>query len=277
MQNRIYSLDSAKAIKAQGYGYLNAIHYLAPGSLSGANLCAHASAGCLAGCLGWESGQAGMVANDSDINSVRASRIEKAQRFMTSRPAYLWDMVKATALAIKAAKRKRLKLCARLNGSSDIGWEGVGLELSPDQAAAIARIVKRPIAAGRYRNIMALFHWIQFVDYTKNQGRIRKQAAAHWPPNYSLTFSRSETNESDALKLLAEGFNVAIVFAGGLPRRWNGFRVINGDLHDLRHLDPRGVIVGLSPKGRKAKRDESGFVIQDWRKAAKAPAKRRAA
>lgn len=277
MQNRIYSLDSAKAIKAQGYGYLNAIHYLAPGSLSGANLCAHASPACLAACLGWQSGQAAMVANDSDINSVRASRIEKARRFMESRPAYMWDMVKATALAIRAAKRKRLKLCARPNGSSDIPFEGVGIDLSPDQAAAIARIVKRPIAAGRYRNIMALFHWIQFVDYTKNAARMRKQAATHWPKNYSLTFSRSETNESDALKLLTEGFNVAIVFAGGLPRRWNGFRVIDGDKHDLRHLDPRGVVVGLAPKGRKAKRDESGFVVRDWIKAAKAPAKRRAA
>ena len=29
-----------------------------------------------------------------------------------------------------------------------------------------------------------------------------------------------------------------------------------------RHLDPRGVIVGLSPKGTKAKRDTSGFVVR---------------
>lgn len=38
MQNRIFSTDSAKAIKAQGFGYLNAIHYLAPSDLSGVNL-----------------------------------------------------------------------------------------------------------------------------------------------------------------------------------------------------------------------------------------------
>ena len=59
---RFFSLDSAKAIKAREYGYLNAINYMAPASTAGVgNLCPHASAGCLALCLGWYSGQAGMV------------------------------------------------------------------------------------------------------------------------------------------------------------------------------------------------------------------------
>jgi hypothetical protein len=34
---------------------------------------------------------------------------------------------------------------------------------------------------------------------------------------------------------------------------------------DLRQLDPRGargVVIALSPKGRKAKRDQSGFVVR---------------
>lgn len=37
---------------------------------------------------------------------------------------------------------------------------------------------------------------------------------------------------------------------------------IDGDKHDLRHLDGRGVIVWLSPKGAVAKRDSSGFVVR---------------
>ena len=42
-----------------------------------------------------------------------------------------------------------------------------------------------------------------------------------------------------------------------------GHTVINGDLSDLRHLDARNVVVGLSPKGNKAKRDgvKLGFVV----------------
>jgi hypothetical protein len=38
-----------------------------------------------------------------------------------------------------------------------------------------------------------------------------------------------------------------------------GREVINGDKHDLRHLDPKKVIVGLIAKG-KAKKDFNGFV-----------------
>jgi hypothetical protein len=80
------------------------------------------------------------------------------------------------------------------------------------------------------------------------------------PHNYHLTFSRSETNEAECMDLLADGFNVAAVFRK-VPRKWRGFTVIDGDIHDLRHLDPKGVVVGLTPKGRKAKADTSGFVI----------------
>jgi len=58
---------------------------------------------------------------------------------------------------------------------------------------------------------------------------------------------------------------VAVIFAHGLPAIRNlwGHPVIDGDKHDLRFLDPRGVIVGLTPKGNKAKRDMSGFVLRD--------------
>jgi hypothetical protein len=39
-----------------------------------------------------------------------------------------------------------------------------------------------------------------------------------------------------------------------------GHRVVNGDLHDLRLLDPKNVVVGLKAKGM-AKTDYSGFVM----------------
>ena len=81
------------------------------------------------------------------------------------------------------------------------------------------------------------------------------------PSNYSLTFSRSETNETQCLEVLKRGGNVAVVFRSkALPTHWNGFKVINGDENDLRFLDPKGVVVGLTAKG-KAKTDTSGFVV----------------
>ena len=244
MQNRIFSFDSPKAIKADKYGWINGIHYMAPHDVAGAgNLCPRATDGCRALCLGLWSGQAGMVAGNSEKpqgNSVRKSRVQKARRFMRDRQAYLRDMVRSIELAEVKAKRMARKLCVRLNGSTDIAWESV-----------------------RYngRSIYEMFPAIQFVDYTKVASRFRRPL----PANLHLTLSRSESNGAECLEALANGVNVAVVFAGDKPKTWYGFDVIDGDLHDLRHLDPRGfrgVVVGLSPKGRKAKKDQSGFVVR---------------
>lgn len=245
MENRIFSMDNPKAAKAVDYGWLNAIQYMAPASLAGVgDLCPNRSAGCTALCLGWESGQAGMVPDSAPetINSVRASRIAKARRFMRDRKAYLADVTRSIELAARKANKLGLKLCVRLNGSTDIGWEGVrgadGLTL------------------------MQRFPEVQFTDYTKSPKRALACASGKLPANYHLCFSRSETNEAQALEVLAAGGTVAVVFAGDKPATWNGYPVCDGDAHDLRHLDPRGHVVALTPKGRKAKRDTSGFVVR---------------
>lgn len=242
MQNRIFSVDSAKAIKAQDYGYLNAIHYMAPSNLAGAgNLCASATPSCIDLCLGWFSGQAGMVADDADINSVRKSRIDKARRFMRARKAYMADVVKSIELAMRAAARLSLILCVRMNGSTDIAWEGIACERN----------------GKTYRNIMEAFPDVQFVDYTKIASRLIRKL----PSNYHLTLSRTELNDAAVIAAVQSGHNAAVVF-DRVPDTWNGLRVIDGDKHDLRHFDPKGVIVGLTPKGRKARRDTSGFVVR---------------
>jgi hypothetical protein len=242
MKNRIFSLDSPKAIKARGFGYLNAIHYMAPADVAGVgNLCPKATASCKALCLGWFSGQAGMVANDADLNSVRKSRIEKAKRFMQDRAGYLADVVRSIELAQKKARKLRKKLCVRLNGSTDIAWEGIACERN----------------GKRFPNLMLAFPAIQFVDYTK----IAKRLERNLPENYNLTLSRTEKNEKEVVRVIASGFGNAAVVFKSVPATYLGFPVINGDEHDLRHLDPQGVIVGLTPKGSKAKRDISGFVV----------------
>jgi hypothetical protein len=249
MRNTIFSLDSAKAVKAQSYGWLNGIHYMAPATMAGVgNLCPHASPACAAACLGWTSGQAGMVKHDEDLNNVRRSRIEKAVRFMRDRQNYLGDMCHSVIKAERKASHMGLQLCLRLNGSTDIAWEGM----------------KFGDAFGTYwhgRNLYTAFPTIQFVDYTKSKKRALAHARGELPANLHLTFSRSETNEADCLDVLNAGGNVAVVFAT-IPETWHGFPVIDGDAHDLRHLDPKGVVVGLSPKGLKAKRDASGFVVR---------------
>jgi hypothetical protein len=256
---RFFSVDSPKAIKAKKFRYLNAINYMAPHKSAGiGNLCSHASPGCIALCLGRESGQASMVsANTNWTNNVRDSRERKARFFMKERQAYMVEMLHHIAAACRTAQRKRIKLCVRPNGSTDIPYEGLRVVIMPSLAAELSKISGHEVTAGAH-TIFSAFPKVQFVDYSKNPRRFERQL----PPNYDLTFSRSETNETDAIKILEHGHNVAVVFAGEMPKSWNGYRVINGDEHDLRHLDPKGVVVGLSPKGNKARRDTSGFIVR---------------
>ena len=243
---KLFSTDSAKAIKADAYGYLNAIHYMAPHTSGGkGNLCAGASPECIAACLGKYSGQAAMVLDlENGTNSVRESRKRKAELFFADAKAYCIrlanDIGKLQGKALDTGKA----LCIRLNGSQDIAWERIRFDY------------------GTLRNvtIFELFPTVQFVDYTKLPERMIAP-----PKNLHLTFSFSGHNWPTCKKLLKLGRNVAVIFGEGLPKAYEGHEVINGDLHDLRNLDPKtGVIVGLSPKGRKAKAMRSAFIIRDY-------------
>jgi hypothetical protein len=256
--SQFFSVDSPKAIKAAKFNYLNAINYMAPHKSGNVgNLCSHASPGCIALCLGWFSGQAGMVPQGG-TNNVRQSRIRKAEYFMKDRKAYLHEMFIHTAKLIAKARRMNLTLCERPNGSTDIAYEGQKLIVDAAFAAELSRLSGETIEPGTH-SIFTAFPMVQFVDYTKNHLRFNRPL----PANYHLTFSLSETNEQQARALLSRGHNVAIVFGCERPATWHGYTVIDGDEHDLRHLDPHNVVVGLTPKGNKAKRDTSGFVVRD--------------
>ncbi|RYS38799.1 hypothetical protein, partial [Staphylococcus pseudintermedius] len=81
-------------------------------------------------------------------------------------------------------------------------------------------------------------------------------------------FSRSETNELQALEVLKKGFNVAVVFTH-LPETYLGYKAVNVDETDLRFMDEKNVIVGLKYKINTGKGGEvanldalvSGFVV----------------
>jgi len=243
---KLFSTDSAKAIKADAYGYLNAIHYMAPHTSGGkGNLCAGASPECIAACLGKYSGQAAMVADlENGTNSVRESRKRKAELFFEDTKAYCGRLADDIGKLQGKASDTGKALCIRLNGSQDITWERIRFDY------------------GKLRNVTLfdLFPLVQFVDYTKIAVRMISP-----PKNLHLTFSFSGQNWGTCSRLLKTGCNVAVIFGEGLPTAYEGHEVINGDLHDLRHLDPRtGVIVGLTPKGRKAKAMQSAFIIRDY-------------
>ena len=243
-KRKLFSVENPKAAKSVKYGWLNAIHYMAPFNIAGVgNLCPWASDGCKAACLGYHSGQASMVAdsaNTDNKNSVRQSRDDKAVSFMKDRQNYLAALSKQINKAAKEAEREGLRLCVRLNGSTDIDWAGIRMS---DGQSLIAKHAD-----------------CQFTEYTKSVKRALAHARGELPVNLYITFSRSETNEAQCLDVLKAGGNVAVVFRKALPETWNGYRVIDGDKHDLRHLDPKGVVVGLVAKG-SARKDQSGFVV----------------
>jgi hypothetical protein len=243
---RFFSTDSAKAIKADKFGYLNGINYMAQDDTASTaekyfTLCPHSTAGCRALCLGKYSGQAAMVTDlEHGTNAVRESRVRKARYFMNERPAFMAEMNWHIHDLARKARRKNKKLAIRPNGSTDVRFERI---------------------KHNGQTVMELHPTTQFIDYTKNLKRLLDKTR---PANYHLTFSLSEENKAKALQALAAGFNVAVVFGNGQPKRYLGHDVIDGTVHDLRHLDPAPCIVGLDPKGAKAKADQSGFVVRNY-------------
>jgi hypothetical protein len=259
---RMLSTDSAKAIKADAFGYLNGINYGSPHKSAGVgNMCGNASEGCIANCLGTESGQAAMH-KEGESNPVLDSRKRKTVYFMKERKAFMAELAYHNAKLIYQAAKIEKKAASRPNGSWDQAFEAISVVVDKSLAIKISKLIGRDFNAGVYRNLMEAFPELQFVDYTKNLKRLKR---GNLPKNYDLTFSLSETNESEAREALALGYNVAAIFEGAFPATYLGKPVIDGDLHDLRFLDPKGgFIVGLTPKGRKIKKDRSGFVIRNY-------------
>lgn len=222
----LLSIDTnAKTVKGQKKGYLTGILYLAPANLSGKNLCPHASAGCRAACLN--------TAGRGQFDQIQSARLSKTLLFIKNRASFLAQLEKDIRALVKKAERKGLTPCVRLNGTSDIPWHSLG--------------------------IMDAFPAVQFYDYTPNHSRMVDFLNGKLPSNYSLTFSRKEDNDALVKDVMSRGGNVAVVFKD-IPQEWNGKSCFDGDQSDLRFLDPKGVVVALTAKG-KAKKDSSGFVI----------------
>jgi len=154
------------------------------------------------------------------MRPVKRSRLWKAALYLGARD--LWrELLRAEVRSFaRTAERAGLRPVVRVDGSTDTG-EGAFLA--------------------------AAFPSVTFYDYTKVPNRALFHAG---DPSYRITFSYSGRNADDALRVLAAGGNVAVVFAtprkGALPTTWWGAPVIDGDVTDLRFLDPTGgMIVGL--------------------------------
>lgn len=200
---------------------------LAPYKISGFNTCSSASQGCADACLH-------TAGNPVFMPQKTLGRINRTRFYFRDRAKFLTKLIKEITNHELYCYKNDFIPVVRLNTTSDIPWE--------------------------IHKIFDLFPRVQFYDYTKIKKRAIKFAQGLMPKNYHLTFSMNEANHSDCDEVLSQGGNIAVVFRDKLPDTYKGYKVVNGDEHDLRFTDPKNVVVGLKAKGL-AKTDQSGFVI----------------
>ena len=214
--------------------YLVQILHLAPSFASLFNTCSKATLGCGTNCLN-ESGHGQKHMMHKGTHSVHVARVIRTLIWFRYR-----DQFKAKfQRELDSQRVKAHKLGAtpvvRPNGTSDLRFESLWPELFKDNSDVV------------------------FYDYTKDIGR----NVSHIP-NYSLCYSVSEESTDTSIELaFANGMNCVVV--GRLkrndskPESYMGRQVVNGDSHDLRFLDQKGVFVILFAKGH-AYNDKTGFV-----------------
>lgn len=233
MKNLLSSNADAKTVKGLKLGFLTGILYMSPSDISGYQVCPSAKlAGCEKACL--------YTAGRGAMSTVQKARIAKTKRFFEERDAFMGDLIYSIKALQRKAERMGLTPLVRLNGTSDIAYENVyygGL------------------------NIFEHFPTLAFYDYTKLPTR------KNIPANYDLTFSYSGVKSFAPLVAKANANSalsrIAVVFdkAENIPKTFMFTDVIGGDNSDIRHTEPRGVVVALYAKG-KARQDKSGFVVR---------------
>ena len=229
--------SSSKIAKGLKYNEMTYILYLAPAEQSGYNVCPGSTAECREACL-TESGH-----NRIDVkkNAINKARIKKTKLFFEHREFFMGWLATEINKARNDAFAKGYTFSVRLNGTSDI---------QPEMFKYKGKV------------IFDVFNEVTFYDYTKVANRFKLLDKYS---NYDLTYSFSGYNMLQSLELLENNKGrVAMVFEGKqLPKTFMGYKVIDGDEYDMRHLDETGVIVGLKFKFVRTKIDtaHNKFII----------------
>lgn len=252
--------ESRKGDPAEDLGYKNAFFYGAPAGEAFApeskrTACPWSGA-CESVCLITNSGQIRLP----------ASRRAAVQRMalLYGAPGLFFDILadELSRLVVKAA-RKGLKVAFRGDGGTDL------------------KITRRLLNA---HPELAEEHTLEVYDYTKDaRGCIEALRVGHMRElramGYATTYSVSEvSNITDIETILDLGGSVTIVTdrrkGDPIPPTWRGYPTVDGDAHDLVHLDPPGTVRVLAmkyaSKGGHSKGVElgtlGGFItnMQNW-------------
>ena len=233
--------QNSKLDKGNIYDFLNLGVQLAPSYISNYNVCSNASIECGIKCINFTGLGSKHMLNKNNIHMVLKARLIRTILYFEYKEQFKKRVIQEINLYKNKVKKlndnnindKEIKICIRLNVFSDIKWEKT------------------------FKEIFNIFKDIQFYDYTKVLNRNIKHL-----DNYHLTISRNEINK-DVIKDIPN--NKAYVFNvkrnDKLPLTYENKKVIDGDLHDLRFLDEKKIIVGLRYKGNVKALNKNNFVI----------------
>ncbi len=219
-------LFKADGADVQGLTLLPATEWGRKMGRAGINTCVGASAECKNACLVFS----GRNQADPYNTVIKAAKLTALLREPDAFGRILFEACRRYL----EGKRTAFKRYIRLNVFSDIPWELVYPELFTIRG--------------------------QFYDYTKVPSR-------RVPKNYDLTFSYSGRNFEDTMVALRRRQRVAVVFltkSGQFPARLWGQRVVDGDRHDVRPVDPAPSVVGLKykvPRGRDVDLKNNVFIV----------------
>lgn len=227
IKTKLLSISSAKLDKSQNEQFLNAVMYLEP-SVNFKTICKASSPVCRQSCLV----HSGMMR----MQTQTAARVKRTEFYLGDKAGFMEQLASEINALIRKAERQGKQLALRLNGTSDLDFSAV---------------------YQTYKNVT-------FYEYTK---RPDIAALSNRISNLHVTFSRTEKTKESTIKRMVEmGVNVAVVFDDKRekPREFCGIPVIDGDSHDRRFEDGKGVIVGLKLKGTNAAKEaarKGGFAV----------------
>jgi len=228
-------------------------HHLLPSDLSGViNVCPGAG-NCKKTCLHF-------AGNPAYMRGKNAKRLRQTIAFSDDQNAYLETLFLAIVRAM--FKHEGETVAFRLNATSDIQWENIPFDLSPDVANFAAQKFGYKFFAGRAANLLDLFQPFNviFYDYTKLQRNWEKCRDLNYHLTVSFDGHNNIRNHRIVRNGIKNGVNVAAVFnikkSQPLPESVNlcgyNLQVLDGDISDSRYDDIAGCIVGLrfkQPRG----------------------------
>jgi lipopolysaccharide biosynthesis glycosyltransferase len=217
----LFTIANTKLLKSKDFGYKSIGLSLLPHRLADekVDLCGGRSTElCRNYCIN--------VSGHQGLDKIQDNRKKKTLEFLKDRKEFLKKCSIELNYLEQVANNEGLKLTCRMNMFTDIDYFKYKIN---------------------DKSIYENHNSVQFIEYTKHYNKISILSNLH------ITYSYDKEYHNEALNVLERGDNLAVIYTNELPNEWNGYKTIDGDKSDLRHLDPKNVVVMLKYKNSMKK------------------------